>query len=104
DQIDALVKQGDATGAAQVAVESFSKAMDDRTQDIAKNQGIIVQGWRDIKNIINGAMEAIGSFGAVSSPAQRPAALQARKAAAANPADGLANLGGELTPNWTGSD
>ncbi|MEW9584333.1 phage tail length tape measure family protein [Paraburkholderia sp. DGU8] len=104
DQIDALVKQGDATGAAQVAVESFSKAMDDRTQDIAKNQGVIVQGWRDIKNIINGAMEAIGSFGAASSAAQTVAALQARKTAAANPVDGLANLGGELTPNWTASD
>ncbi|MPW17872.1 phage tail tape measure protein [Paraburkholderia sp. CNPSo 3157] len=81
DQITALEKQGDATGAAQLAVETFSKAMEDRTQDIAKNEGIILQGWRDIKNMINGALEAIGSFGATATPGDVVARLQANKAA-----------------------
>jgi phage-related minor tail protein len=70
DQIVALQQQGDATGAAQVAVDAFSKAMDDRTGDIAKNEGIILAGWRDIKSAINLAVEAVGSFGSASNPAR----------------------------------
>ncbi|MFL9960466.1 phage tail length tape measure family protein [Paraburkholderia sediminicola] len=81
DQIVALEKQGDATGAAQIAVETFSKAMDDRTKDIAANEGTILQGWRDIKNMINGAIEAVGMFGATATPGQVVGQLQARKAA-----------------------
>ncbi len=81
DQIVALEKQGDATGAAQLAVETFSKAMDDRTHDIAKNQGVILSGWRDIKSMINGAIEAVGMFGATATPGQVVAQLQSRKAA-----------------------
>ncbi|ALP62824.1 phage tail length tape measure family protein [Paraburkholderia caribensis] len=81
DQITALEKQGDATGAAQVAVEAFSAAMEQRTVDIAKNEGIILAGWRDIKNMISGAVDAIGSFGAAAGPAEVVARLQANKAA-----------------------
>lgn len=81
DQIVALEKQGDATGAAQVAVEAFSKAMEDRTQDIAKNEGIILKGWRDIKSMIDGAVEAIGHFGADLTPGELVARLQANKKA-----------------------
>lgn len=81
DQIVALEKQGDATGAAQVAVEAFSKAMEDRTQDIAKNEGIILEGWRGIKGMIDGAIQAIGHFGAVATPAEVVARLQANKKA-----------------------
>ncbi|WP_250501974.1 phage tail length tape measure family protein [Caballeronia sp. AZ7_KS35] len=81
DQITALEKQGDATGAAQVAVEAFSKAMEERTQDIAKNEGIILQGWRDIRNAISEAIEAVGTFGATATPGQVVARLQANKAA-----------------------
>lgn len=81
DQIVALEKQGDATGAAQVAVEAFSKAMDERTKEIAANEGIILKGWRDIKEMINGAVEAVGSFGAAATPGQVVARMQANKAA-----------------------
>lgn len=81
DQITALMKQGDATGAAQVAVEAFSTAMDARTQDIAKNEGIILQGWRDIKGAISDAIQAVGSFGATASSGEIVARLQANKAA-----------------------
>jgi phage-related minor tail protein len=80
DQIAALEKQGDATGAAQVAVEAFSKAMEERTQDIAKNEGVILQGWRDIRNMIAEAVEAVGTFGATATPGQVVARLQANKA------------------------
>lgn len=81
DQIVALEKQGDATGAAQVAVEAFSHAMDERTKEIAANEGIILKGWRDIKGAINDAIEAVGSFGAAATPGQAVARLQANKAA-----------------------
>lgn len=81
DQITALEKQGDATGAAQVAVEAFSKAMEERTQDIAKNEGIILAGWRDIKSVIDGAIQAIGRFGADLTPGEIVARLQANKKA-----------------------
>lgn len=81
DQITALMKQGDATGAAQVAVESFSTAMEQRTKDIAANEGIILQGWRDIKAMIDGAVQAVGSFGATATPGEVVSRLQANKAA-----------------------
>ncbi|CAE6692715.1 hypothetical protein LMG22931_00448 [Paraburkholderia nemoris] len=81
DQITALEKQGDATGAAQVAVEAFSTAMDDRTREIAKNEGIILAGWRDIKSMINGAVEALGSFGATAGPAEVVSRMLANKSA-----------------------
>ncbi|CAN7613262.1 phage tail tape measure protein [Caballeronia sp. LjRoot34] len=83
DQIAALEKQGDATGAAKVAVEAFSTAMDERTKDIAANEGVILAGWRDIKAMINGAIEAVGSFGAASAPGQIVARLQDNKTARA---------------------
>ncbi|MFM0210451.1 phage tail tape measure protein [Paraburkholderia sediminicola] len=83
DQIAALERQGDATGAAKVAVEAFSQAMDDRTKEIAANEGIILAGWRDIKSMINGAIEAVGSFGAAATPGQIVARLQDNKAARA---------------------
>lgn len=83
DQITALEKQGDATGAAKVAVDAFSQAMDDRTKEIAANEGIILAGWRDIKSMINGAVEAVGSFGAAATPGQIAARLDANKAARA---------------------
>jgi hypothetical protein len=81
DQIAALDKQGDATGAAQIAVEAFSKAMDERTGEIARNEGIILAGWRDIKSMINGAIEAVGSFGATAGPAEVVARMLANKQA-----------------------
>jgi lambda family phage tail tape measure protein len=81
DQIAALERQGDATGAAKVAVEAFSQAMDDRTKEIAANEGIILAGWRDIKAMINGAIEAVGSFGAAATPGQVVARLQDNKTA-----------------------
>lgn len=81
DQIAALEKQGDATGAAQIAVEAFSKAMDERTGEIARNEGIILAGWRDIKSMINGAIEAVGSFGATAGPAEVVARMLANKQA-----------------------
>jgi len=83
DQITALEKQGDATGAAQIAVEAFSAAMESRTQDISKNEGIILTGWRDIKAMINGAVEAVGSFGAAAGPGEIVSRLQANKSARA---------------------
>lgn len=83
DQIAALERQGDATGAAKVAVEAFSQTMDDRTKEIAANEGIILAGWRDIKSMINGAIEAVGSFGAAATPGQIVARLQGNKAARA---------------------
>lgn len=83
DQIVALEKQGDATGAAQVAVEAFSTAMDARTKDIAANEGIILKGWRDIKGAINEAIEAVGSFGAPATAAQAAQRMDDNKAARA---------------------
>ncbi|MEW9586622.1 phage tail length tape measure family protein [Paraburkholderia sp. DGU8] len=93
DQIDALVKQGDATGAAQVAVEAFSSSMDARTQEIARNEGVILSGWREIKNMINGAIEAVGKFGSEASPAQTMQFWQSAKQRA------NAGIGASWTPD-----
>nr|WP_286948253.1 phage tail tape measure protein [Pseudomonas sp. UBA6718] len=55
EQIAALEAQGDAAGAAQLAIEAFGEAMQQRSQEIEGNLGLIERAWKGIKD---GAAEA----------------------------------------------
>lgn len=55
EQIAALEQQGDAAGAAQIAIEAFGASMEKRADEIEGSLGLIEKGWRSIKN---GAAEA----------------------------------------------
>lgn len=50
DQIRALEEQGDAAGAAQLAIESFGSAMQQRANEIEGSLGLIDRAWRSIKD------------------------------------------------------
>jgi phage-related minor tail protein len=54
-QITALQQQGDAAGAADLAIDAFAKTMADRAQKIEDNLGLIERVWKGIKE---GAAEA----------------------------------------------
>ncbi|MAB96924.1 MAG: phage tail tape measure protein [Pseudomonadaceae bacterium] len=49
-QITALEEQGDAAGAAQLAIDSFAEAMNQRANEIEGNLGLIEGCWKNIKD------------------------------------------------------
>lgn len=78
EHIQALVREGDATGAAQAAVEAFASAMRQRAQEAAASEGIILRGWYSIKDAISGAWQALESFGADNTVEQRIAKIRSQ--------------------------
>jgi len=66
DQIAALEKEGDTTGAVQVATDAFADAMEKRTADMHANAGTIEKDWIAIKDAVTNAIEVVGS--AVNGP------------------------------------
>jgi len=83
DQINALLKQGDAVGAAQVAQEAFADASIKADERIKASQGPLLTFWQDLKKTISGTVEALGSLGATAGPAEILARDQANRAARA---------------------
>lgn len=77
EAIAAAQRHGDVIGAAQLAVNDFSRAMDERTQDVIANQGLIVKGWNSIKTGISEAIDALMAFGKTDTSAEKIAALAA---------------------------
>lgn len=63
DQIAALEQQGDAAGAAQLAMETFGEAMEKRSKEIEGSLGIIEQGWKSIKNVAAEAWDSMLGVG-----------------------------------------
>lgn len=61
--IAALQAEGNATGAAEAAIDAFGGAMHRRAQQSMRDEGDIVKGWEDIKQGIMGAWNALESFG-----------------------------------------
>lgn len=66
EQIAALEAQGDAAGAAQLAIESFGSAMQQRATEIEGSLGLIERAWKGIKS---GAAEAWDEMLGVGRPA-----------------------------------
>lgn len=62
-QIKALVDQGNAVGAADLAERTYAEAMGQRTSKIRENLGSIERGWLNIKDATNEVIDAFDSIG-----------------------------------------
>lgn len=82
EQIAALEAQGDAAGAAQLAMEELGRAMQSRAADIAGNLGLIESAWEGIKNVAAEAWDAMLDVGRVDTLEDKLADIQRQRQAA----------------------
>lgn len=71
NQISALEAQGDAAGAAQIAMEAFGQAMESRSKKIEDNLGLIERAWKGIKKGAAEAWDEMLGIGRAQTPEQR---------------------------------
>lgn len=71
EQIAALESQGDAAGAAQLAIDSFGQAMQDRANEITNDLGYIERAWKAIKDGAAEAWDEMLGVGRTQTPEQR---------------------------------
>ncbi|MBO9552233.1 phage tail length tape measure family protein [Pseudomonas sp.] len=62
-QIKALLDQGNAVAAADLAERTYAEAMGQRTSKIRENLGLIERGWLNIKDATNEVLDAFASIG-----------------------------------------
>lgn len=63
EQVHALQDQGDEAGAARLAMDTYSDTMQERTQQIAGDLGLIESAWKGIKNVATEAWDAMLDVG-----------------------------------------
>lgn len=68
DQIVALQKQGDATGAAKLAMDTYANAMKSRSRQIKENLGDIERLWKAIKDSAASAWDQMLNVGRQVTP------------------------------------
>ena len=68
DQIVALQKQGDATGAAKLAMDTYANAMKTRSSQIKENLGDIERLWKAIKDSAASAWDQMLNVGRQVTP------------------------------------
>lgn len=68
DQIVALQKQGDATGAAKLAMDTYASAMKSRSSQIKENLGDIERLWKAIKDSAASAWDQMLNVGRQVTP------------------------------------
>lgn len=71
DQITALESQGDAAGAAQLAIDSYGQSMQDRALEITNDLGYIERAWKAIKDGAAEAWDEMLGVGRTQTPEQR---------------------------------
>lgn len=71
DQISALEQQGDAAGAAQLAIDTFAEAMQNRATEIENGLGFIERAWKGIKDAAAEAWDEMLGIGRPQTPEQR---------------------------------
>ncbi|EPH2240148.1 phage tail tape measure C-terminal domain-containing protein, partial [Pseudomonas aeruginosa] len=71
EQITALERQGDTLGAAQLAMDAYSQAMDERAGQIVENLGTMERAWRTIGDIAKGAWDEMLGVGRTETPEER---------------------------------
>ncbi|MDZ7863016.1 phage tail length tape measure family protein [Acidovorax sp.] len=62
-QIKSLEEQGLVAEAADVAQAAFANALTQRSKVIEQNLGVVERGWRDIKDAVSEALDAVKSVG-----------------------------------------
>ncbi|HCU0703698.1 TPA: phage tail tape measure protein [Enterobacter asburiae] len=78
DQIVALQKQGDATGAAKLAMDTYANAMKSRTTQIKENLGDIERLWKAIKDTAASAWDQMLNVGRQVTPEETLKGLKDR--------------------------
>ncbi|WP_457787193.1 phage tail tape measure protein [Pseudomonas sp. PL-6] len=71
DQISALEQQGDAAGAAQLAIDTFAQTMNDRANEINNGLGYIERAWKGIKSAAAEAWDEMLGVGRPDTPEDR---------------------------------
>lgn len=71
EQITALEAQGDAAGAAQLAIDTFGEAMVSRANEITEGLGYIEAGWAAIKKVAAETWDEMLGVGRSETPEQR---------------------------------
>lgn len=86
EQISAMERSGNTIGAARVAMESYSKAMRERADEVVNNVGYMERSWNSLKNTAASAWDAMLDIGRDKSLDDRLADVNARMAESqANP-------------------
>ncbi|MDV2864957.1 phage tail tape measure protein [Phytobacter ursingii] len=78
EHITALQREGDTTGAARVAVESYADALKSRSSLIQENLGTIETLWKNIKDAAGAAWDQMLNVGREVSPEQTLSGLKER--------------------------
>jgi len=71
DQISALEQQGDAAGAAQLAIDTFAQTMTERANEIEQGLGFIERAWKGIKDGAAEAWDEMLGVGRSQTPEER---------------------------------
>ncbi|MGQ7956519.1 phage tail tape measure protein [Pseudomonas sp. SP16.1] len=71
DQISALEQQGDAAGAAQLAIDTFAQSMNERANEIEQGLGFIERAWKGIKDGAAEAWDEMLGVGRSQTPEER---------------------------------
>lgn len=110
EQIAALQEQGDEAGAAQLAMDTFASAMQERSNQITDNLGSLESAWKGIKSAASEAWDEMVGVGREQTLEDQLAALDRRSvtdvdagSVAANtailgPLGGAKELWDQLTP------
>lgn len=86
EQISAMERSGNTIGAARVAMESYSKAMRERADEVVNNVGYMEKAWLGLKGVVLSTFDAMADIGRNKSLDDRLADVNARMAESqANP-------------------
>lgn len=100
-QIEALQRQGDAQGAANLAEQSYAEALTTRSNRVIENLGYVESAWKTVKNAAKEAWDAFLDIGRETTIEQKLKTLNDRLQDIAN-ADAINNAPGSgfgATPN-----
>ncbi len=71
EQITALNQQGDTLGAAQLAMDAYGQAMDERASQIVENLGTMERAWKTVGGVAKGAWDEMLGVGRTETPEER---------------------------------
>ncbi|HCK0563517.1 TPA: phage tail length tape measure family protein [Pseudomonas aeruginosa] len=71
EQITALNQQGDTLSAAQLAMDAYGQAMDERASQIVENLGTMERAWKTVAGVAKGAWDEMLGVGRAETPEER---------------------------------
>lgn len=100
-QIEALQRQGDAQGAANLAEQAYADALTTRATNIRNDLGYVESAWLTVKNVAKGAWDAMLDIGRESTLDQKLKALNntLQQIANADAINATRGSGGALAPS-----